>query len=58
MGDLRLGAGRFERWLALSLPVRAEQAGEGAELAALGFDERMGGVDRLRARAALVPGTC
>jgi|SRR5687767_4891449 len=55
-GDLRLGAGRFERWLTLSLAVRADQTGEGAELAALGFDERVGGVDRLRARAALVPG--
>ena len=54
-GDLELGAGRFERWLALSLPAAGDRAGDGAELAALGFDERMDGVDRLRARAALVP---
>jgi len=54
-GDLTLVAGRFERWVVLSLPVASDQAGDGAELAALGFDERMDGVDRLRARAALVP---
>jgi hypothetical protein len=54
-GELTLEAGRFERWLALSLPAAGDQAGDGAELAALAFDERMDGVDRLRARAALVP---
>jgi hypothetical protein len=54
-GDLRLGAGRFERWLALSLPAADDQVDDGAELATLGFDERLDGVDRLRARAALVP---
>jgi hypothetical protein len=48
--DLRLAAGDVAGHLALHLPDA-----EDADLAALAFDERIAGADRLRARAVLVP---
>ena len=48
---LALGAGLFDEHLALVLPVVAPDA----ELAALAFDERVKGIDRLRARALVFP---
>jgi hypothetical protein len=53
-GDLTLRAGDLEGFLVLVLPGRAEPA-ELAELAPLAFEEHVGGIDRLRARAAVVP---
>ena len=49
-GDLALLAGRFGDFLALSF------APGDAELAALSYDERTHGVDRLRTRAVALPG--
>ncbi|HVL96641.1 MAG TPA: hypothetical protein VM266_12345, partial [Solirubrobacteraceae bacterium] len=51
--DLTLRAGALDGFLALHLPTPA--AADDAELAALAFDERVAGVDRLRARAVVMP---
>ena len=48
--DLRLLAGELDGYLVLHLPHTEE-----ADLAALAFDERLEGADRLRARAVMVP---
>jgi hypothetical protein len=53
-GDLRLRLGVVGEWLALRYP--AQDGRDAAELATLALEERLTGVDRLRARALLVPG--
>jgi hypothetical protein len=50
--------GELARWLVLALPVAASRGAapaETAELAALGFEEHAGRIDRLRARAYALP---
>lgn len=55
-GGLLLLAGSWERWLALQVALAPGADGEGAaELAALHFEERVAGIDRLRAAAHALP---
>jgi hypothetical protein len=54
--DLRLVAGDLDGRLVLALGLDAGVADEDAELAVLAFEEQVAGVDRLRARALVVPG--
>jgi hypothetical protein len=52
--DLDARLGQMGDWLALRYP--AQDGREAAELATLALEERLTGVDRLRAQALLVPG--
>ena len=54
---LNLRAGALGDWLALALPlpVGATDGNDAAELAVLAFEDESGGIDRLRARAYVVP---
>ncbi len=49
-------AGELCGWLALALPIRAQDAPEAVELAPLAFEDHASSIDRLRARAYAVPG--
>jgi hypothetical protein len=53
-GELRLRVGDAGGFLALAYPSREPR--DTAELAALALEERIAGVDRLRARALVLPG--
>jgi hypothetical protein len=53
--DLGLRAGEWEGWLTLAFPVAAEDVLVGVELAVEAFEESIGEVDRLKARAHAIP---